>query len=129
MNVAFSELIIETSSDSQAGIDHMFDKGSALLEEHTMMLSCKNDRNDPTPERFPSSRHLNPVDAILQQRDGYWVGPELGVTTYRICWRINIHKRVNKLSENIRREADYTVITQLCFSLAVLLCDSSLIVL
>lgn len=53
MNLAFSELIIETSSDLQACIDHVFDKGAALLEEDTMRSSCKNDSNDPTLEDVP----------------------------------------------------------------------------
>lgn len=56
------------------------------------------------------------------------MGPELGVTTYRICRKINIHKRVYKQSEKIVWEADYKVITQLCFPLSPPLCDSSLIV-
>lgn len=57
-----------------------------------------------------------------------WVGPELGVTTYRICRKINIHKRVYKHTEKIVWEADYKVITQLCFPPSPSLCDSSLIV-
>lgn len=88
----------------------------------------KNDCSDPTLEPSPSSQHLNSACAILQQRDGYWVGPALGVTTYRICWKINTHKRANKHGENISCEANYKAITQLCSSLSLLLCDSSLIV-
>lgn len=92
MNTVFSVLIIETSPDFQACIDQMFDKGSAQSEENTMISSCKNDSNDPAPEHLPSPQCLNPTCAILQQRDSDWVGLELGVSTYCICWTINIHK-------------------------------------
>lgn len=128
MNSAFQSCQYEIPLDLQACVDHVFDKGSAPFEGDTMISSCKNDINDPTLEHLPSSRHLNSACAILQQRHGDWVGPELGVTTYRICWKINIHKRVDKRSENISREAYYSVITHLCFPLSLLLCDSSFIV-
>lgn len=128
MNPGFSVLIIETSPDLQACIDHMFDKGSAQLGENTMISSCKNVSSDPAPEYVASSRRLNPTCAILLQRDSDWVGPELGVGTYRICWKINTHKRVNNHSENTGRVVDYTVITQFSFSVSRLLCNICLIV-
>lgn len=46
-----------------------------------MTSPCKNDSTDATPEHLPSSQHC----ANLKQRDGYWVGPELGVPTYATC--------------------------------------------
>lgn len=89
-----------------------------------MISSCKNDSNDPTLTFF---FWIQPVPSLNKASvtgcDQSWVS-----LLNRICWKINKHKRVYKHSENISREADYKVITQLCSSLSLLLCDSLLIV-
>lgn len=87
-------------------------KGAAVLEVDTMISPCKNHKNDPRLAHLPSFRHLNSV--WIQQRASRWVGPELGVTTYCICWKMNIHKRGKRNSESRSREEDYTVIAHLC---------------
>lgn len=89
MNVAFSQLIIETSSYLRACIEHVFDKGFPVFEGDTVISSCKSHSYDPTLVHLPSSQQLDLARAIIQEPvpgwDQSWVSlltPSVGRKMY-----------------------------------------------